>query len=210
MNSTMLPQRDSRGNYGGLAGGGLSQFFSGLFGNSDEPFKDAAKELEKYLSQAKEYQNPFYNAGVGGIGKYQDWLKSQENPSEFINNLMGKYQESPWARYQQNQNNRAATNFGSENGLIGSTPLLLQQQQNAQNLSSQDMQGWLQNVLGINNNVGQGYGNLINTGANSANALTNLLSNYGENFAGLKYGQTTGKNQDRNDIFGGLMSILGI
>ena len=93
---------------------------------------------------------------------------------------MGQYQQSPWARYQQQQAMRMANNMGSATGLTGSTPLQLQAQQNAANISSQDMNNWLQNVLGINTQYGQGQQNLMAGGQGAANALTSLYGDMGE------------------------------
>jgi len=56
---------------------------------------------------------------------------------------------------------RAANNIGSATGMTGSTPMMQQAQQNAQNISSGDMQNWLSQVLGINNQYGQGEAGLM-------------------------------------------------
>lgn len=193
----------------GLGMGGLSSLFSGLFGNSGAPYESAMEQYDKYLKQAKDVQNPFYNAGKGAIPDYQNWLKGMQNPSGFINNLMGQYQESPFAKYQQQQGLRTAQNLGSATGLTGSTPLQLQAQQNSQNISSADMQDWLGRVLGINTEYGAGQKSLVNTGQGSANALTDLLSNYGKSMGELAYGKEAGRQQDQSNIFGGLAGLAG-
>ena len=108
---------------GSQAQGGLGQLFGGLFGNSGAPFSDAMKQFQNYYGQAQGYQNPFYQAGTGAIPQYQEWLQGMQNPSGFINNLMSKYQESPFAKFQQQQGVRTAQNMGSASGLTGSTPL---------------------------------------------------------------------------------------
>src|SRR6185295_2293555 len=102
---------------------GLGGLFGGLFGHSDRPYEQAGQQYQKYGDLANNAQNPFYQAGTQATGNYQDWLQAQKNPSEFVNNLMGQYQESPYAQYQQQQAQRAGTNMASANGLSGSTPL---------------------------------------------------------------------------------------
>jgi len=196
--------------YGGLAGGGLEGFLSGLFGNSGAPYEDAMKQYQHYANQAQNVQNPFLSAGTGAIGNYQHWLQGMQNPSGFINSLMNKYQESPFAKFQQQQAIRAANNLGSASGLTGSTPLQMQAQQNASNISSQDMNQWLQNVLGINTQYGTGQQNLIQGGQSSANALTNLFSNLGQEMGEAAYGKKAGENQDFNNTIGGLLKIIGL
>jgi hypothetical protein len=200
----------SKMDFGGL-GGGLSDIFGGLFGDSGAPYEDYQKELSKYFNQAQGYQNPFFNAGSGAIPQFQEWLGGMKNPNDFINNLMGKYQESPWAKYQQEQSIRAGQNAGSRGdmnvGGTGSTPMAQFLQDNARNISSQDMQNWLGRVLGINTEYGQGLNNEINRGQGSANAMTNFLGDYGNRQAEASMGQRARENQDRNNLWGGLFNV---
>jgi hypothetical protein len=197
------------GSAGGMLGGGLAGLLGGLFGNSGAPYGDAMKQYQQWIQKAQGAQNPFLQAGQGAIGNYQNWLQSMQNPSGFINNLMGQYQQSPWAKYQQDQSMRAANNIGSASGLTGSTPLQLQAQQNAQNISSGDMNQWLQNVLGINTQYGAGNQYLMGQGANAANSLTNLYGTAGANMGQMAYGQGAGQNQDFWNTIGGAGEALG-
>lgn len=190
----------------GFGGGSspIGKILSGLFGQSDRPYKDAMKEYERYAGKVEGVQNPFLEFGKKGMGGFESWLEGMKDPSGFINNLMGKYSESPWAKLQQNQAMRAAQNQGSASGLTGSTPLTQFAQQNAKDISSQDMNQWLGNVLGINTQYGQGLGHQIGVGQNAANALTGFYGDMGRNMGEAAYGARAGKNQDRNSIWGGL------
>lgn len=184
---------------GGIAGG--------LFGLGNDPYKDAMKKMKRYTDQAAGYQNPFYNEGKNAIPQYQDWLSGMKDPSAFINDLMGGYQESPWSNYLQDQSMRAAKNMGSASGLTGSTPLMLQAQENSQNLASQDMEKWLSNVLGINTQYGSGLNNEINRGQQSANMLSNLYSGLGGDMAGASYGSNMNTNRNMSSILAGLFGL---
>lgn len=208
----MIMFSGSGGGGGGGGGGmggmgdisqGLTQMFGGIFGHSDKPYREAKKILEDYLGRARDTQNPFLDMGKSAIPKYQEWLNGMKDPSGFINGLMNNYGESPWAKFQQEQALRASGNAGSAAGLGGSTPMSQFNQQNARDISSQDMDKWLQNVLGINKEYGTGLGNEINSGQHAADSLTNLYSDMGSSIAGAKYGQQAAKNKDRNDIWGG-------
>jgi|HubBroStandDraft_3_1064219.scaffolds.fasta_scaffold83971_2 hypothetical protein len=190
-----------------MIGGGIGSVLSGLFNDSSAPYGAAMDQYKKYFDQANQTQQPFYNAGTQAIPQYQDFLKQMQNPSGFINNLMGQYQESPYAHYQQLQAQRAAQNYGSANGLTGSTPLMQQAQQNASNISSGDMNNWLNNVLGVNTQYGQGIGNLIQGGQGSANALTDLLSKYGELMGQGAYNEGAAENNDFSNLLGGIGNI---
>jgi hypothetical protein len=194
---------------GGNFGSSLGTFLGGLFGDSGAPYEDAMKQYREWANKAQNVQNPFLNAGTGAIGKYQDWLGGMQDPSGFINKMMGQYQESPWAKYMQQQSMRAGTNAASASGLSGSTPFAQQMQQNASNISSQDMNQWLQNVLGINTMYGQGQQNLMTGGQNAANALTGMYGNMGRQMGEAAYGKRAGQDQDFWNTIGGGLGMLG-
>lgn len=189
--------------------GSAGSLLSGLFGGSGDPYKQAMEQYQKWANEAKNVQNPYLNAGQGAIPDYQKWLESQKDPSKFINDIMGQYGESPWARYEQQQSMRAGENAASALGLLGSTPFAQQMQQNAMNISSQDMQNWLNNVLGINAQYGQGQQNMMGIGANAANALTNMYANLGQQMGEAAYGQKAGQNQDFGNSLAGALGMIG-
>lgn len=183
---------------------GAAGLFGGMFGDSGSPYDDAMKQYQEWMQKAENAQNPFWQAGKNAIPAYQDWVNSMKDPSGFINNLMGQYQQSPWAKYQTEQAMRAGKNAGAAGGLTGSTPLTQFMQQSAHDISQQDMQSWLQNVLGINTQYGAGQDRLMTGGQNAANALTNMYGQMGGRMGDAAYGKGAGENQDLwNMISGG-------
>lgn len=208
MDPRMMMQAGQMGGGQNNMMGGLQQFLGGMFGNSGAPFEAGMDQIQKYFGQAQQQQNPFMQAGQSAIPQYQNWLNQQSNPSQFINNQMGNYQESPWAKNMQQQATRSAQNFGSANGLSGSTPLMMQAQQNAGNISSQDQNNWLQNVLGVNTQYGQGQQKMVGMGQDSANQISQLLQALGISMGQGAYGQQAGQNQDTNNMIGGGLKFL--
>ena len=193
----------------GQFGSGLGGFLGGLFGDSGKPYDKAMEQYQQWAGKAQGTQQPFLDAGTGAIGDYQEWLKGQKDPSGFINNLMGQYQESPYAQYLQKQSLRAGQNAASASGMSGSTPLMQQMQQNAGNIASQDQNQWLQNVLGINTQYGQGQNNLMTGGQNAANSLTNMYNQTGQQMGEAAYGKEAGKKNDFWNTIGGGLSMIG-
>lgn len=189
-------------------GNAITQLLGGLFGNSGAPYQDAGKAYGENLNKATGAQQPYQQAGQNALGPYQGMLSQMSNPSDFINHLMGQYQESPWAKYSQQQGTRAAQNLGSAGGLTGSSPLTQFAQQQAQGISSQDMQNWLGRALGVNTEALGGYNNLIGGGQNAANSVSNLYGNAAGDYSQLAYNKRAGEQQDQSNIFGGLGHLL--
>ncbi len=192
-----------------MFGSGLGGFLGGIFGDSGKPYDKAMEQYQQWANKAQGTQQPYLDAGTGAIGDYQKWLQGQQDPSKFINDQMGKYQESPYARYMQQQSMNAGQNAASASGLMGSTPLMQQLQQNAGNIASQDQNQWLQNVLGINTQYGQGQQNLMTGGQNAANSLTNMYNQMGQNMGQAAYGKEAGKKQDFWNTIGGGLGMIG-
>lgn len=200
---------------GAGAAGGL---LGGLFGNSGDPYKKAMNEYRQYGQKGIDVQNPFYNAGKGAIGDYQQWLQGQKDPGQFMNNLQSQYQASPYSQYLQRQSMLAGQNAASMGGLpngmggagIGSTPMMQQMQQNAGNIASGDMNQWLQHALGINSQYGQGQQNLMQGGQGAANAMSGIYGNMGNQMGEAAYGRQAGHQQDMWNTIGGLGSLAGM
>jgi len=189
---------------------GLASFFGGLFGDSGSPYADAMKQFQRYYKQSQGMQNPFYQAGISGMGNFQDWLGKMKDPSSFINNLMGQYQQSPANKFLQDQAMRAGTNAASAGGLIGSTPFSQQMQQTSANIGQQGMNDWLQNVLGINNQYGAGQGTLMQGGQHAADMMSSLAQMMGNNMGAGAYGQRAGQNQDFWNMLSGGLHFFGL
>lgn len=185
----------------GNAGGNL---LSSLFTNPSMPYQNAANQYQQWGQMGANAMNPFMQAGASTIPQYQAWAKSMSNPTQFMNNLMSKYQESPNAKFMQQQAMRSGQNMGSAAGLMGSSPLALQMQQNAGNISQQDMQNWMGNVLGVNQQYGGALGNEMNMGEQGANSLMNLYGNMANNMGEMAYGSGTAQNQNIGNIFSDL------
>ena len=188
---------------------GLGGMFGGLFGNSGSPYEKGMDEYQKWAQQGINGMQPYNQAGQGAMADYQKWLQNQKDPSAFINNMMNQYKESPQTQFLQQQAQRAGQNFGSANGLSGSSALMQQMQNNAGNIASSGMNDWMQKVLGINSQYGQGQQHMMDNGMNSANSLANMYNQMGQTMGSGAYGQQAGKNQDFWNTIGGLGNIIG-
>ena len=194
---------------GDMFGSGLGHLLGGLFGHSGKPYHEAQKQYQDYYNRSTGRQQPYDQAGRNALQQQQEWLDKQKDPSKFINDTMNQYTESPYSHYLQQQSLRAGQNEASSDGTLGSTPMMQQLQQNAANISQQGQNDWLNHVLGINTQYGQGQQNMINVGQNAANNLSNLDSQMGSNMAEQQYNKTRAKQQDFWNTIGGGIGMLG-
>ncbi len=192
-----------------MFGSGLGGLFGGLFGDSSKPYDSAMNQYKQWGDKAQQTQQPYQQAGEGAIGDYQKWLQGQQDPSGYINKLMGQYQESPYAKNLQQQSMNAGQNAASASGLMGSTPLMQQLEQNAGNISAQDQNQWLQNVLGINTQYGQGENNLMQGGQGAANKLSELFNQMGQRMGEQSYNKEASKQNNFWNTMGGAGSLIG-
>jgi hypothetical protein len=179
----------------------------GLYTSDNDPYKQASGQFEKYANQAKEYQQPFYDASVNSIAPYQASLSKMADPQEYFNSIMSGYSSSPYAKYEQQNAMNAATNSASASGLTGSTPLMMQEEQTASDISSQDMDKYFADILGINKDYLTGLDSLIKGGQGSANSLTSLFSNVGSSMGQAAFGSAQQSNKMKQQLMSALMML---
>jgi hypothetical protein len=187
---------------------GLGNFLGGLFTDSSKPYDKAREQYMQYMGQGMAQQQPYQQAGIQAIGDYQNWLQSQQDPTKYINALMGGYQESPYAQNLQRQSMLAGQNMASASGLMGSSPLLQQMQQNAGNITSADQNQWLQNLLGISRQYGQGEQSLMQGGQSSANALAQMYAQMAGQMGDNAYSRERAKQKQLSETIGGGLDML--
>lgn len=194
-----------------MKGGGLGpvgDIFGGLFGDSGAGYNEAAKHMEEYMRKAMENYQPFLGAGQAAIPQYQDWMSQFKDPVKFLENTLSKYQMSPGAMNQMQQAQRAATNAASASGLSGSTAHMREAGNIASQATSNDMQQYLKNILGIGGQYGEGLNTLMRGGLGAAGGMGNLYQNMGNQISDWRgSGAASGQN-DMNKLFSGAISLL--
>lgn len=131
-----------------------------------------------YVQQQGQNLAPYQGAG--------SWQYNQINqsPTDYYNQIMQGYSESPQAKYEQEQAMRAANAGGAASGMIGSGAYQKAIQQNAADVSARDQQRYFQNV-GNTNQMQMGYLGNLNQRQDQYNAMQQYLT-------GLGYGGANG------------------
>lgn len=173
-----------------------------LFHGNEGPYEQAQEQYGQYMGQAAGQMRPYAEFGQRGMPQYESWLGGMQDPSKFINSLMGGYQESPYAKYLQQQGMQGASNAASASGLLGSSPFMRESARVSEQIASGDLENWLSKVLGINTEYGQGLQNQISTGSGAASNLSNLYSDQASGSAELSFGRGMGRQADLQNILG--------
>lgn len=203
----MLAQMFQQGMQG--MGQGAGSILGNIFNDPRKPWAEAQRAYDPWMDKAGQVYNPFYKGGIDAMGKYNAGLDKMQDPSKFINNLMGDYKESDWAKYMQDYANKAGINAGSASGMVGSTPWAQQMQANASGIASQDMQQWLQNALGANKDYLAGQADIFGKGFGAAQGMGNIFGQRAGDEAQMAYNKERAGQQRTGGIIGGILNMFG-
>lgn len=195
----------------------VQDVFSGG-GRSD--IDDAYKRAQGQYDEAQGYMRPYQQGGAADYNKYRGyvdqygaglnpganiggWQRGQINqsPQDYYNSIMKGYDQSPQAKYEQDQSVRASNAGGAASGMLGSGASQKALQQNAADISGRDQQRYFGNVMGANQ-MQMGYLDDYRNQQNNYNAMQQYLSNLGYGASGTM-GQNS-MNQGQNYINQGL------
>lgn len=190
------------------------------YNNYFNPFNNgsgqADQDMQNGYNSANDYLNPYYQGGtqqwnnmgnwqnnqgqmLNGYGNPMDWAWKNANmsPTQWQNNIMAGYQESPNAQYATQAMERAMNNGASASGMTGSGAFYRALNQNANQISQTDQQQY------FNNAMNSYYGQMA-AGQNFQNAQNNWLNN-GRWMAGMGYnaGNQMGQNAENAAYYQG-------
>lgn len=125
-----------------------------------------------YVQQQGQNLQPYQHAG--------DWQYGQINqsPVDYYNQIMSGYNESPQAKYEQEQAIRASNAGGAASGMLGSGAQAKALQEHAADVSARDQQRFFGNVTGANQ-MQMGYLGNLNNRQDQFNAMQQYLTNLG-------------------------------
>jgi len=173
-------------------GGGLGSFLGSILGGPSDYTGGGEKTLsgaEDYIKQM--YQqgigqlSPYEQAGRGALGDYMSALGAYKDPTQLYSQIMSGYQQSPAAQFQEQQGLGQLQNVMGAQGLAGSGQEAKDVLQYSQGLSSQDMQQYLNNVLGMGQTYLGGMGGLGQMGYGAAGQMAGLGMQAGQQVGGL-------------------------
>lgn len=189
-------------------------WLSKIFGGGQNPADAARPYLDQIPGQLHEYYDPYVQQGQDAqsqlSGQYDQLMN---DPTGFINALMGDYKPSEGYQYQLDQGLGAMRNSAASGGFSGTGYDQQQQAQYLQGLLGKDQQQFLQNALGAYGIGMQGEQDFYNKGYGASLGLGDSLANALQQQAGLEYKGVANQNAQnsalRNAIIKGLGTAVG-
>lgn len=164
-------------------------------------YRAAGKEIKKGYEQGQGYLDPYNQAGRGQIDKLTGAQDRLMNPADLQNEWAKAYQISPYAQQLQEQAKSSGMDAASSQGLLGSSSALNAIQQGSSNIMNADRQQFMNDLMqkymtGIG--VGQ---NIFNQGAGAANQMSQNANQYGQNMAGMRFGEANAPMNQLMNMF---------
>lgn len=184
----------------------LSDFFNG----GKNPADAAMPYLNQIAPTVKGYYDPYIGYGKEAYNALNPSITQMgKDPTAFLENIMSKYEPSRAYKLREEEASRAAGNSAAAGGMRGSLTDIKNQARIADSLLGDDMQQWLQNVMGIQTKGQEGLSHLFDTGYNASGALSGDLSNILGTQAGLAFQGQANQNKSRSDLLSGLIQAFG-
>lgn len=183
---------------------GILDSLLGAFGM--DPAGAAQKYVEKIPGAVSPYYKPFIEEGEQARGQLTpQYEQMMQDPSAFINALMGQYEPSKGYQFQKEEMGQAAANTAAAGGFRGTPYDIEQQEKLTQGLLGQDMQQWLQNVLGVQQRGIAGEETGAQRGYEAGRGYGDILGQNLQTMGGLAGQQA----QQRANIFGDIAKTIG-
>jgi len=193
--------------WGPLIGAGLnlgSTLLGNMFSN-----RNAKKEMD-YLNQVRgvgeQYLKPFIGRGEAAQDQAsQAYQQMLQNPTTFVDQIMSSYKPSQGYQFREKSALDAARNAAAAGGFSGTGYDQREQAGLVSGLLGQDMQQYLQNILGVQGTGLSGQQHVANQGFNASNSLADYIGTSLGNQAMLKQAQ----NRQSAANLGGLLGAAG-
>ena len=198
-------------NYGLGAGigGGIGGLLGSLF------MKDPASMANKYYNQMEgrtgQYLNPYINQGLGAMGQLGGQYSSLINdPSGMLAKFGANYKQSPGFQNQLKQALAGAGHAAAAGGMAGSPQHEQQNMQLASDLSAQDYNNYMNQVMGLYGQGLQGQQGIAGMGFGASRDMANNIAQLLEQQAQAAYQNQAAKRSGFSNFLSGLGGLAGL
>lgn len=189
---------------GGLMGGGR-----GGGGGGGGSYGDPMAYLNAIKPIGEKYFNPYIEQGkTAGARTSTEYGKMLDDPTAFVNQIMQSYQPSKGYEFRENRLKQGAANNAAAGGFSGTQYDNEQQSELVNALLSEDMQQYLDNILGVHGTGLAGKENIAQRGFNASQSLADFLGSNATQQAGLAHNSQQ-QNMQRRDARSNAYMRLG-
>ena len=187
-------------------GGGGSQNNGGGYPVGPNPANAAMPYLNQIPGIGRENYQPFINEGRQASGIANPvYNQMSQDPNEFLNSIMRNYNPSEGYRFKEREISRGLQNTAAQGGYAGTPNAQLQQGEMIRGLLGQDMQQFLQNILGVQNSGLQGQEQRIDRGYGASGDLADYLGNALGAQGALAFQGQAQQNQNEGNRYNSMM-----
>lgn len=184
--------------------------FSEFIGGGRNPADAAMPYFDQIPGMLQQNYNPYIQRGTTAYGAMApQYNQMSTDPAAFLESIMGKYEPSKGYQLKLDEGMRAAGNSAAAGGMRGSMQDIQNESRLASSLMGDDMQQWLNNVLGLHTRGLQGQQGLYNTGYDATRNMTGDMANVMGTQGSLAFQGQANKNQGQRDLFSGIQKALG-
>lgn len=160
------------------------------FLHPDRGYKNANDVLTNAYNEGKGFQQPYNQNGQNQASILQEMIDKLSHPEKLQDEWSKGYTESGAAKDAENFATQHGVNAASSLGLNGSNTALNAIQSGTTQIGNQDKQKYLDDLMNKYTTGIQTAQGIYNTGAQTAGQMGQNANQFGQNSAGLKFGET--------------------
>ncbi len=185
-------------------------WLSSLFKGGKNPADAAMPYLNQIPGVGHNAYDPYIQEGQNAYNQMQGPISQMtQDPAAFLEKIMGSYEPSKGYQLRRDEALRAAGNTAAAGGMRGSMQDIESESRLTDSLLGEDMQQWLNNVLGLQTQGLQGQQVFYNSGLQSSGNLADLLGGALNQKAGLAFQGQAQKNANKAALLKALLQGAG-
>ena len=179
------------------------------FGKNN-PARAAGGELGKIAGYGRDAYNPFIQQGQNAMGQLgPQYSQMAGQPTDFYNQILGQFKPSAGYQYKEDRLNQLGHNTAAAGGYAGTQGDVENRSKAISGLLGEDMQQYLQNILGIQGAGQAGLQRQSDIGFMGAGGLADYLGTVGLNKGNLAANQSRYGNEASTNALGSLAGLIG-
>jgi hypothetical protein len=174
----------------------------------DRGYKDANDVLTNSYNEGKGFQQPYNQNGQNQYANLQEYINNLMHPEKLQDEWIKNYHESEAAKNAETAAQEHGLNAAGASGLGGSNSAINAIQKGTSRIGNEDRQQYLNDLM-EKYKVGAGLSSgIYGVGASTANNMATNANNFGQNSAGLKFGETNAPGEMFGKIGGAGIKLL--